>query len=651
MTDDYKKNLIDYITNLEPGKPTFDERFTSIEEVARSEYVDFIPNAWADFRLTGLIKSKTSDKVIFYGGYVERNGTYINNSKGIIIVADSDLKPIQTIYKYSSGTDLRPIQCLFQEEDGQFIGIDSTILYSSNTNNETRQALITNPKRVIMLNDISQPSNDEFVVNLRRSYLITGIYANFVCKEIFKNPSTSHYAFTGFRIVSKGNTYQPDGVRIIMLTINVGSANVWQIQDSDNDFLYGGANVYFDSSDNAKWKFLLSRTLSNQNYIYTWEGTNAIVDHTQIIQSANYHLYIDSGDYENQVAFISNTEAYYVMNNQRWGIAGQPESKYIGLYKVDFTTHTIEQIYLKSIGSYDRSDLDAMFLQVVNGELYIQYCDNVDTNNNTANYYVQRFRGNWSPILVRENEYFVSHQRAFYVSQSFNLLRMNIYPVNFRRLTWYMDVITEVYNIANYNGEPYENYNVLKSKYGNIYSNDKIVFSRNLHNLSITNNYSVSTIEVPNSYLNDINLNLKELVGETNVVLVEDGRTITKNIYEVLYLNYINTINVKDNNEEIQNDTARYINTNINTGTKSNYDNSKCTKVLVNYEDTTSRTFPIGWTSIDDTHKSTEFTIYVDKAISNIQLISNDTTQVYITIQQELEVGKYYTFKQYLKVE
>lgn len=650
MTDDFKKNLIDYITNLEPGKPTFDETFTSIEEIARSKYVNYIPNGWADFRLTGLIKSKTSDKVIFYGGYVESGGSYTNNSKGIIIVADSDLTPIKTIYKYSSGTDLRPIQCLFQEEDGQFIGIDSTIMYSPSANNTTLQALISNPKRVIMLNDISQPLNDEYAVNLRRSYAITGAYTNFICKDIFKNSSTSHYAFTGIRIVNKNNNYAPDGARIILLTINVGSANTWGIQDTDNDFLYGGANVYFDSSDNAKWKFILSGTRTGNAGIYTWEGTNTIVDEVHIVQSANYTM-VDSDDYHNQVAFISNTEAYYVMNNQRWGVTGEPESKYIGLFKMNFTTHTSQQYYLKYIGSYDKSNLDAMYLQVVNGELYVQYCDNVDTNNQTANYYVQRFNGNWSPILVKENGYFVSSQRAFYVSQSFNLLRMNIYPVNLRSATWFMDVITEIYNIANYNGEPYENYNVLKSKYGNIYSNDKIVFSRNLHNLSITNNYSVSTIEVPNSYLNDMTLNLKELVGETNVVLVEEGRTITKNVYEVLYLNYINTINVKDNNEELQNDTARYINTNINTGTSSNYENSKCTKVLVNYEDTTSKVFPIGWTSIDDTHKSTEFTIYVDKAITNIQFISNDTTQVYITIQQELEVGKYYTFKQYLKVE
>ena len=290
-----------------------------------------------------------------------------------------------------------------------------------------------------------------------------------------------------------------------------------------------------------------------------------------------------------------------------------------------------------------------MFLQVVNGELYVQYCDNIA--NNKADYYIQRFTGNWNPILVKQQEIYYSKYRMFYVSQTFNLLKYNLLPTWLSSSAWFMQQITEVYNLANYNGEPYENYNSLKAKYVNVYSNNELVFSRNLQNISITNNYTIATVEIPNTYLNGIDLNPKDLVGETNTVLVEDGNVITKNIYEVLYLNYLNTINVIDNNNSIIESSGRYINTNINVGTSTNYNNTRCSKVLINYEDTTTKIFPIGWDAIDDTHKSCEFTIYVDKAISSIEFISNDETTTYITIIQELEVGKYYTFKQYLKVE
>lgn len=653
MTEDYKKNLIDYITNLEPGQPTSAELFKEQVEVPRSVWKPFLPSGWHAFSISGLIKSKTSDKVIFYGGYVVKNGTYINDSRGIIIITDGELNPIQTIYEYSSGTLLRPIQCLFQEEDGQFVGIDSGILcVPEYATQDVYQALVSDTKRFIMINDISIPGDSGYQVNLRRSYSITGLYANFICKDIFKNPNSSHYAFTGVRIVNDGGTYAPDGSRIILLKIQVGSQNEWQIQDTDNDFIYGGANVYFDSSDNAKWRFLLSHSTGNFA-IYVWEGTNNVVTNTQIIYDPDFRTYIDSGDYNNQVAFINNNKAYFVINNQRWGTSGTARPKYIGLFEIDFSNYSLSQKYLKYLGDYDFSNLDAMFLQAVNGELYIQYCDNVqgDANTRTANYYVQRYKGTWNPILIDENKPYGNAFRYFYVSQSFNLLRMNLIPVIMTTNMWYMKIITEIYNIANYNGEAYSNYNSLISKYGNIYSNDKIVFSRNLHNLSITNNYTVASVEVPNTYLNNLDLTLKELVGETNVVLVEDGKTITKNIYEVLYLNYINTISVKDNESNIVSATGRYINTNINVGTQTNYENTKCNKICVNYADNTNKIFPIKWDSIDDTHKSCEFTIYVDKNILNIEFISNDQTTTYITIERELEVGKYYTFKQYLKVE
>ena len=652
MTDDYKKTLLNYITELEPGKPTSAEIFKDTEKILRSKWDSFLPNGWQDFEIGGLIKSKTSDKVVFYGGYVVYNGTTLNDSRGIIIITDSDLNPIQTIYEYSSGTLLRPIQCLFQEEDGQFVGIDSTILYTNVSTQEVEQAIISNPKRVIMINDISIPGDSGYQVNLRKSYALGGTYTNFICKDIFKNPISSHYAFTGIRIIYNGNRYNPEGTRIILLKIQVGSANEWGLQDTDNNFVYGGAYVYFDSSDNAKWKFLLTHTTDNYA-IYVWEGTNTSVTLTQIVYNPDYRAYIDSDNYRNQVAFINDNKAFFVINNQQWGTSGIARAKYIGLFEINLSNYLVSEKYLKYIGNYDFTDLDAMYLQMVNGEIYVQYCDNVQGsgNNRTANYYVQRYTGTWSPILVKENAKFIGTQRAFYVSQSFNLLRMNLYPINLRRTTWYMEVVSEIYNLSNYNGEPYNNYNALIGKYGNIYSNNKIVFSRNLHNLSITNNYTVASIEIPNTYLNNVDLNLKELVGETNVVLVEDGKVVSKNIYEVLYLNYINTLSVKDNENIIQTEVGRYINTNINVGTKTNHNDTKCGKVCINYQDSSTKVFPIGWVAIDDTHKSCEFTIYVDKNISNIEFISNDQTTTYITIERELEVGKYYTFKQYLKVE
>ena len=648
MTDDYKKTLLDYITEFKAGEPINTEIFTDIKDVDRSEWEDFIPSAWVNFILFGIIKSKTADRIVLYGGYVEKGGTYTNNSKGIIIITDQDLKPIQTIYEFTSGTKLRPIQCMYQEEDGRFVALDSTILPYLTASQDVRQAMTNCEKRFLMLNDISISQNDEYEVNLRKSYALGDGYRNMFTKEIFKNPSSSHYSFVGVKMSLGSGGYQPNASKIINVKINVGSSNEWNKAETDDGFVFGGARVYYDNSDNANWKFLLTYNVGNKA-VYGWEGQNGTITASNVLYDPSFSAIIDSVDYNNQVVFISDTKAYFVINNQLWGITGTPEAKYIGLFEVDFSNRSVQEYYLLSVGNYDRCDLYAMYLQVVNGELYIQWCDNIA--NNKADYHIQRFEGIWNPILVKEQAPFIYRQRTFYVSQTFNLLKYNSIPSNLRIETWFMQQITEIYNMANYNGEPYTNYNSLIGNYVNVYSNDEIVFSRNLTNISITNNYTMSSVEIPNTYLNGIDLNPKDLVGETKMTLVEDGNTISKNIYEVLYLNYINTISVKDNDNQVLSSVGRYINTNINEGTEENQRNTKCSKMRINYQDDTTAIKPIGWDSIDDTHKVAEFTIYVDKAISNIDLISNDELTTYITIEQELETGKYYTFKQYLKVE
>lgn len=649
MTDDYKKILLDFITELEPGTPTTEELIHSINEVAKEVWNPFLPSSWSDFVFKGALKSTTSDKVVFYGGYVEQGGTYSANSKGIIIITDSDLNPIQTIYKYSSGTDLRPIECMIQEEDGQFVAIDSVVLYSNY--GSSRRAYYNCEKRFIMLTDVSVPIDNKYQINLRRSFIFGTDYQNFLCKDIYKNPGTSHYFMAGAKIDTTSSTYSARYVKIIDLKVNVGSANEWSTSSTSTQYIYGGSYCYFDSDDNAQWKLLISPNSRNDNTIRYWYGTNGTATDSEIIFTPSYKTYIDEDSFECQSVFLNQNLVYFTTNNQQWGNTGTLRPKYVGLYEYNFSTSELTEIYLKYLGDYDYSYLDLIELYAVNGELYIEYCTNVNNANNTADYYVQRYKGTWNPILVKANTNYIIYRRAFYVAQTFNLLKMYSLSTNPQTLGFPLLEITEIYNQANYNGEQYNNYNSLKGKYANIYSNEELVFSRNLHNLSYTNNYTIASVEIPNTYLNGIELNPKDLVGETNTTLVEDGNTVSKNIYEVLYLNYINTINVLDNESVIQANPGRYINTNINVGTEENYNNSKCTKVRVNYADNSTKVFNIGWTNQDDTHKYCEFTINVDKNISNIELISNDESTTYITIQRELEVGKAYTFKQYLKVE
>ena len=130
MTEDYKKNLLDYVTgNIEEGTSTTDEIIKEIIEVNRSKWIGFIPNGWANFRIEGLIKSKTNDTIILYGGYEEKD---TNDPYGIIILIDNNFNPIKTFFSFTSGTKLRYIQCMNQADDGTFYYLDDAVFSYNN---------------------------------------------------------------------------------------------------------------------------------------------------------------------------------------------------------------------------------------------------------------------------------------------------------------------------------------------------------------------------------------------------------------------------------------------------------------------------------------------------------------------------------------
>lgn len=241
----------------------------------------------------------------------------------------------------------------------------------------------------------------------------------------------------------------------------------------------------------------------------------------------------------------------------------------------------------------------------------------------------------------------------FIVTNKFNLYKM-IYSGLYQQISIEPREILGSssldYNPNNYNGESYSNYNSLIAHKGTLYNNGNLIFSRNLYNKTILNNTTTSTLQIPSSMLNDTNIEQENLVSETNLSMVNNQSTITKNIYEMLLINFINTINVIDEDTTTNYPTtANYVNTNINTGTQSNYEDTQCSKYRINYTDTTTSISTLNWSSIDRFNKQTIISIYVDKAISSIDLISSDETTIYLNIPIEATVGQYYTIRQKIR--
>lgn len=644
MTNEFKENILNYITNnITPTSKSNVQLLENIEELPREDFVSYLPTSYLVLRIEGVVKSITNGNYILYGGYVPNGTTADVDSRGIIIILDSNLKPIKVIYQFSTGTNLRPIQKMIQIDDGTFVAVDSTIF----SLREARSGIQNNTKRFIMLNNLSLPdSTGNYKAILRTSYNIP--YSNFFCIDMIKNPNSSHYAMAGATYIPVGNSHY-DGVRLIDLKVNVGEANEWKEKSTKTNeyWIYGGFYGEFDNDDNLKWKILMTKNATPVT-LESWDGTS----YKRILEATNTLVpYVDSLSMKNQVVFTSKDEVYFVINNQRWGSNVVP--RYIGLYKYNYQTTNLKQIYYKNIGNFDFNESrEGIFLNNLNGELYVNYNDNYNYTDKTSNYNYQRLENDtWQPILIAENVKYSMERELTFTSNVYNLVTNLSINSSMNSSYWHFIKIKEIYNDSNYNSAPYTDYNSMIPTYTNLYDTNGIIFSRNLYNLTINEMTTTSTIQIPNTLLNDITITQEKLLSQTNSTLISKSQNITKNIYETVYLNYINSISVIDEDTNtLYPNSASYINRNINEGTQENCSNTFVGKLQINYENN-SMVQNINWIYNID-HYETEFVIDATNEIpTSIDFMSNDETTIYITKELDISTNEYYLISQKLRIE
>ena len=177
MTNEFKQTLFNYLIGKLPNeKGTTEEIFKEINEIPRSEWADFIPSSWNNFKYEGLIEVADSELLVLYGGYK----TTDDEVRGIITILDNNFNPLRTFYQYDSGTYLRYIQCMIQEEDGTFSLIDCPEFPR-----DEDWSFTTSQKRFIMLNNFTQQLNNNYLLTLQKSYIFPTDYFNFYCKKMY----------------------------------------------------------------------------------------------------------------------------------------------------------------------------------------------------------------------------------------------------------------------------------------------------------------------------------------------------------------------------------------------------------------------------------------------------------------------------------
>lgn len=649
MTEDYKKNLINFVSGLlnkTSSNPTdFDPyNYTNTTNEYTDSDWDIVMNALTSkfAEINGILEDESSDIYIIYGAYDDIPAT---QAKGFLIYMNQDNKP----FKVRTLPNVRGFQWLgFDKESNRVYGAigDRGGRFTSNDNDVY----------FAYFNNLFLTYEDYYLPNLRyETKIFTGSGGSttnqLIVKNIVKHPDKSYYLINGMG--ASGD----DGIKVIELQIKTGASNEltnWTIdQTYSNSAFYGW---YTDETPHFK---LIATTTTPSFKLIEDNGTsitetNLSYDSTLVAganETANY-ICLD----KNNMWFVYNTRTTSGSNYifQCWILKYDGTTTIKTIYKTPSTTATT----IKNVPM-------ANLVQDVNVIYAIRYLNSDDNNemkisvcnlNNHATPIDSDFKNIGTTQAVASANIYNERAR---LKRNYNLISFVSLSGYFQKgrgnpnqdINGSCNVYTTIVSQLGYTGYPYVDYDTFVPNYVNLYNNNNILFSRNIYNTTTFENSMTTSVEVLNNYLNDIVIDEEKLIGQTNVELVDATKSIDKNIYEILHINFLNTINVIDEetNKEYKLGAIK-VNNGIVAGTQTSYDNTKCLKYRINYVDGTNVVNSINWVSINELNKQTNFTIYVDKAIKNIDLISNDNSTIYLTINGEFEVGNYYSIYQKVRI-
>lgn len=627
MSEEYREQLLNYITDsvVETSQTTnpFREDFIEYQNDLQTYVTNQIQEQtghYAEFGYTDYLQYEGNSCYLLYGFYWTSEHARVY--QGFIVILDENLQPVQLITKFDTGTILRRFLDLGIDEEGRVYGVDEQNALSPDGQTETKT------RRFILLNNIlsSNLIDGTYKVTLRNSYNMQ--YNYFDVFSVYKKIGSADYMMVGD---NENNSYK---ISVVTLKINVGSANEWAIYNSNYNFSGNIWSYLVWKEDIVNLKIITNQIVSSAvKYLeLLFNGSSFSVKLNYKVRVMNQQS--TTANLINRLIVKDNDEVYYQIGN------------YDIIIKNNYNTSSYDTIY------YDESTTTSvyiMFSNVKNNIFIVRTYHIMD-----AQYHQHEFVK--CGLIIGNDIYFSQEVETtsgiyslFYDGLiigkvSFNLVELNIQAGN------YVILMPVDYNVLNYNGDEYNSYNMLKSNKMTLYNNNRLIFSRNLYNKTIIKNSTTSTVQVPNTMLNNIEITKENLYGETNIKINEENLSLTKNIYEIVFFNFTNTINVIDEDENKSYPaTATYINENTNTGTQSNYEDTTISKARINYVDETSSIVNITWKKINKYNKITNFIVYADKVIKSIDFISNDESTIYITKEVETTQDNYYQIEQKIR--
>ena len=620
MTNDFKEQILNYLTGTIQEETPQDNptHYIEKETLINNLYTNITNEIGSNnFSIIKVIQSKTNSNIVI-------NCKNANNNNSFLIVTDKDFNILGYFDEFSSGVSFRMFTGFNIDENGYFYTIESDHGFQLNN------------KRFLMLNNIAVPNaNGEYQVKIRKSYAVpntTVLYNNSI-QGLYKAIGQSIYVI--LNADGSANRY------LTKLTINVGTNNDWQ-DNAINGVVGNDQILSVDSEGNIFFKTInvgIPSGLYTYNIsLYTY---NNGIETTEIISDT----IIKGTDMWRTTAKFLNINEVYI--GYKTANTENTNTEYI-IGHLDTTTKTLTKVFsTPSVYSAIYNDTNFLMFYRIDNEMMFKF--NVITNSSTNefNIIVGRLIGldRQSTLLASGITPLTTNADFFVVVKTFNL---------YQYIAQYNDnaySTKEIYQVNGYNGDSYINTNCLIPDISYLYSNNKLVFARTLYNKQVNGNTTISTIEIPYNYLNEISIQPKQLLGQTKMILNNDISPITKNIYETLDINFINTITMQDNDNSINLSGASKLNASATS--TNNYNQTQIGYYRLNYTDGTTEDFKINpseYTSINEYSGTYNFVIYVAKPITNINILSNDKTTVYATLNLVLEVGKYYKINQNVEV-
>ena len=608
MTDEYKERIIKWLTNNYTIEPQ-PQNVEAFYEVLNNTTTTL--NTYFD-TVQGYIQGRDGKGNQLDMGFIYGE----KNNKGIIAIVDKDFNILQVIDEYNTGTKFNIFTCLnIDITNGNIYGIDH--------NGSTYRFLLLNNFMV------KTPTQSDYEVKLRNDYFITLTQTP---RFVEKRPSDSFYIITGLK---------NDKPAVATYKIEVGSTNElveYSYTTGSTQYSLEAYNIAW-SGENFTEKICCYYTITNVyddlevHYTeFAFTGTSIsktydiLLEDTTLTESMlSGYITIEATNLDTYICYPLNTNYDETLN--------------VPILQIDYDNESFITVHqIECDDTLDYSYGRGRLIKANNQIFYYLTCNTDSPQDNTTAKYkidigVVSSNGIVSKVFEDLQLYsLVMYTNVFSVSQTYNLATYNLIGSNSTILL----NVNQVFNDDNYNWQDYQYTDSLVPHSAILYSNNKIVFARNLYNKTINGNITMASVEIPNMLLNDISITPQQLLGVNNGILIENSSSITKNIYEDLFINFYNTLTMQNQN------TATYI-TNLTGATRLNssisqimdYNNAKISKIRIHYSDDTTFIKTINpATRISQFVYQFKFNVYVPsgKTITSIELISNDEDTVYQTI-------------------